>query len=221
MATTDKANFGLQLEAQTFGRACEAHDLKRILTDIADQIADADQRHSEALVVMQQRLAALGSEAKTIRQNAPEAMAPAIARIEDRMAVLSDRLADSDDSRRSTQDPAERALHTTSHDVFAADPPMALRSASAADGLGSFTSRKDGASRKDGPRCGGQGPRRSVRRRGLRWRKRRRRTLGCCFGRGSDATLRARRCRSHQYRRDRRLRCTRRQWERSQGRVVL
>jgi len=101
MATTDSRPVDGQADALAFGRGCEAPDLKRILTTIADQISDADKRHTEALSAMQQRLAALGQEAKAVREHAPEAMVAQLDNIEEQMAVLADKITEADDGRRT------------------------------------------------------------------------------------------------------------------------
>ena len=117
---------------------CEAHDLKRILNAIADHIADADKRHSEALGAMQQRLAELGSQAKGMRTELPAEMIPSLDRIETGMAELSGKFAEAETPHRHG---AELAL--VPHEVD--DAPAALRSMFANDplGSGSFTRRDE------------------------------------------------------------------------------
>ena len=142
MATTDMRNLAGQAEAPAFGRGCEAHDLKAILNTIADQIADADKRHSETLGQMQQRLAMLGGEARVMRERAPEEMVPALERIEDRMAALSSKLSEADDGRRPV---VAAVMETHIAEIGGAEPPAALRSALSGDKLGSFTRREESA----------------------------------------------------------------------------
>ena len=81
---------------------CEAHDLKKILTHMADQIADADRRHSKALSMMQERLGLLGSAAQGLREHLPQEMTGVLDRIEGSMAELSDRIAEVDAQRRGS-----------------------------------------------------------------------------------------------------------------------
>ncbi len=73
--------------------ATEAQDLKRILTLLADQVADADRRHSDALEHLQERLGQLGKTAEGLKEQLPNNMMPAIERIQGGMAALSDQIA--------------------------------------------------------------------------------------------------------------------------------
>ena len=124
--------------------ACEALDLKRILADLADQIADADRRHSTALVAMQERLGALGNTAQGLREQLPHEMTPALDRIEDGMTQLADRLADAEAQRRGSE--FARAFHQA-----AGETAPALKSALAGDALDAFARRADIARGAAGP----------------------------------------------------------------------
>lgn len=112
--------------------ACEAHDLKKILTHLADQIADADRRHTAALTQMQERLGVLGSTASGLKEHLPGEMSGVLTRIEDGMAELSERIAEADAQRRATVQ--------SGVDVTAETAP-ALRSALAADALDAYARR--------------------------------------------------------------------------------
>ena len=105
MATNEGFGFagmsGAQRGAAATGAACEAHDLKRILHHIADQIADADRRHSDALGAMQDRLMQLGSEASGMRARVPLELTPTLDRIEDSMAELADKITAEAEQRRA------------------------------------------------------------------------------------------------------------------------
>ena len=76
------------------GSACKAGDLKGLLNAIVEQISDADRRHSETLSQMQDRLAAMGHEARSMRARVPENFQPAFERIEAGMSELALRIAD-------------------------------------------------------------------------------------------------------------------------------
>lgn len=149
MSTADvKSNAGFTPAAGTFALPeplCGAGDLKRIMTDLANQIADADRRHSEALALMQQRLGLLGNTTKGLRQQLPSEQTGVLDRIEGSMAELSNRIADTD-----------ARLRNQNSDAPAASPPgagaggaPALRSALAVGALDAYSRRggSTGASR--------------------------------------------------------------------------
>lgn len=140
MSTSDGGLAAMSIEGQAPAFSCGASDLKVILGAIADHIADADRRHSEALGAMQQRLAELGSQAKGMRAELPAEMQPALDRIEAGMAELSDKLASPDHSAGDHVDP-----HAPSPYALAAhaEPPAALRSVAAGEQLASFTRRDE------------------------------------------------------------------------------
>ncbi|MGQ0672252.1 MAG: hypothetical protein ACT4N2_05155 [Hyphomicrobium sp.] len=66
--------------------SCGADELKGLLAHITEQILDADRRHTEVLRQMQQRLAQLGEEARSIRAASPE-LDGGMDQIADRMTV--------------------------------------------------------------------------------------------------------------------------------------
>ena len=142
MSTKDGGLATMGLEGQAPAFACGASDLKVILSAIADHIADADKRHSEALGVMQQRLAELGSQTKGMRAELPAEMQPALDRIEAGMAELTDKLADSE---MATRDHAEHHVAAPYTPPSLTDPPAALRSVANGDHMASFTRRDESA----------------------------------------------------------------------------
>jgi localization factor PodJL len=117
---------------------CEARDLKRFMTELADRIADADRRHSEALARMQERIGVLGTKSEGLREQLPREQSTVLERIEESMADLSSRLSDAD-------------THNRPGNVEAASPPKvtvigeaaapALRSALAAEALDAYARR--------------------------------------------------------------------------------
>ncbi len=114
---------------------CDARDLKRIVTHLADQIADADRRHTEALMTMQERLGMLGTAAQGMREQLPLEKTKVLDRIEGSMADLSSRIADADAKRRAAQ----------ANSVPSAEAAPALRSALAAGALDAFSRRTHSA----------------------------------------------------------------------------
>ena len=72
--------------------ACGASDLKGLLHSIVDQITEADRRHSDTLRQMQDKLGAMGQEARAIRSKVPNQFAAAFERIEAGMAELASRV---------------------------------------------------------------------------------------------------------------------------------
>ncbi len=164
MSTADvKENAGLE---PLTGRhhlpepACEARSLKRIMTDLANQIADADRRHSEALSMMQQRLGALTNTTQELREQLPRESSSVLDRIEGSMSELSNRLADTDAQLRSPASRTQSLRHAADEagkggsgkveagKVTAPTPEAApaLRSALAASALDAI-SRSSGATR--------------------------------------------------------------------------
>jgi localization factor PodJL len=69
-------------------------DVKRLLDQLAGQITDADQRHSESVQDMQVRLAALSDRAAAAKPDLPDDCAEVLGRVETAMGALADRLAD-------------------------------------------------------------------------------------------------------------------------------
>ena len=133
------------------GFPCEAHDMRRLLNVIGDQIADADRRHSQALVDMQDRLGVLGQVAQDLRGRLPDAMTPALDRIEDSMAALTSRLAEAEYRAVDAAIPGDGKVqsHYSTFDANeAGHGPAPLRSAMPADALGAY-SRRDGLANVD------------------------------------------------------------------------
>jgi localization factor PodJL len=128
---------GLQRGADSSARGmtCDAHDLKRILTLLADQVADADRRHSDALSCMQQRLAQLDTTARDLKSQLPQEMSPVLDRIQGGMAALSDQI---------TEQSAQRQQAIATYEAPAVpevESAPALRSAMAADALDAYARR--------------------------------------------------------------------------------
>ena len=131
---------------------CKAGDLKGLLHAIVEQISDADRRHSETLSQMQDRLAVMGHDARTMRSRVPENFQPAFERIEAGMSELASRIAEAKMPVCADTDvhvaaefppaayPAEQSTpqaavyatappSTPAAEPSAAEPPKALRSA--------------------------------------------------------------------------------------------
>jgi localization factor PodJL len=138
---------------------CRAGDLKGLLNAIVDQISEADRRHSDTLQQLQERMAGIGREAKSIKPRVPESFAGAFERIEAGMTELASRIAEASDNRpahfaptipnvngadalQASSAPLETSAHAGSGAVAPAvptaytntstfaEPPAALRSAS-------------------------------------------------------------------------------------------
>ena len=131
--------------------ACSGAEVKAMLNTIVSQLTDADRRHTDALQHMQDRLAAMASEANSIRDSVPGVFAEAFEHIEIGMAELGERLAEAARCKEfaaSSDEPAPlepvRAAHAmqpapavtrsapAAHagPSFRQDAPAALRSAS-------------------------------------------------------------------------------------------
>ncbi len=119
---------------------CQAGDLKNLLHSIVDQLSDADRRHSDTLHQMQDRLAGMGREARSLRARVPDQFASAFERIEAGMAELASRITDGTDGQTlksgiqsGIQDATSIATDPASWAAAASTPhaeaPMALRSA--------------------------------------------------------------------------------------------
>ncbi len=129
--------------------ACKAGNLKGLLHAIVDQISDADRRHSETLSLMQDRLSAMGHDARHMRSRVPDSFQPAFERIEAGMSELASRIADVNlphqkNETRTEQEAVEASVGSPAAQHYppqtatqssapvspaAAEPPMALRSA--------------------------------------------------------------------------------------------
>ena len=81
-------------------------DVKRLLDQLAGQITDADQRHSDSLQDMQTRLAAMSDRAAAAKPEVPSENAEAFGRVEAAMAALANRLADAEPKRPTADDTA-------------------------------------------------------------------------------------------------------------------
>ncbi|PPD28518.1 MAG: hypothetical protein CTY20_09825 [Hyphomicrobium sp.] len=92
---------------------CAAESLKSLISHIADQIADADVRHSEMLRQMQARLQSLGIEAQSIRDRVPGEYVPAFDRIEEGMQLLADRIASTHEGRFETPPSSAAGAYAT------------------------------------------------------------------------------------------------------------
>ncbi|MEQ1653570.1 MAG: tetratricopeptide repeat protein [Hyphomicrobium sp.] len=134
---------------------CRAGDLKGLLNSIVDQISDADRRHSDTLQQLQERMAGIGREAKSIKPRVPDSFAGAFERIEAGMAELASRIAEAGESRSDANmqshdgEPSYRAAAAPATVVAPAayavsssfgEPPAALRSA--ADTASAATRRR-------------------------------------------------------------------------------
>lgn len=110
-------------------------DLKDLLHSIVDQLSDADQRHSDTLQDMRERLANMAREARVLRGNVPDHLMDAFDRIEVGMAELSHRIGETPDLSQksdsefsnSSQTPLTKAQSPSN--LFGLEPPKALRSA--------------------------------------------------------------------------------------------
>jgi localization factor PodJL len=153
-------------EGHTPGSAdlgCQANDLKGLLNAIVSQISEADRRQSDTLLQMQDRLAHLGNDARSLRARVPDQFQTAFERIEVGMAELAARIAEAqgqpatpgtysapyqngfaDYAPAATQPHAGQPEPTFAtppskapvlHDAPADEPPMALRSGKAQGGL--------------------------------------------------------------------------------------
>lgn len=69
-------------------------ELKAILDTIANQLQDADRRHTAALNEMQDRISGMGRQADSLRTRIPDQFAPAFEQIEAGIGELAHRLAD-------------------------------------------------------------------------------------------------------------------------------
>lgn len=111
------------------GGECAAESLKSLIAHIADQITDADLRHTDMLRQMQARLASLGIEARSIRDRVPGEYVPAFDRIEEGMQLLADRIANAHDHRTTPVMPQAPA-QTVAQPVMT-EPAAAMNAAAA------------------------------------------------------------------------------------------
>jgi len=129
--------------------SCQADKLKGLLNAIVSQISEADRRQSDTLSQLQDRLASMGRDARSLHDKVPDRLQVAFERIEAGMAELATRISDagfdpsSGEAEQALKSPAafpatfdsELQLsaphHPASHatDATSAEPPVALRSA--------------------------------------------------------------------------------------------
>ena len=103
-ANTNNPGFAVS-EAPDLG-ADPGADLKSLLTAIVSQISDADRRHSDTLHQMQDRLANLSRDAKSLRGRVPDQFQAAFERIEAGVSELANRIADAQHAPAETFAPA-------------------------------------------------------------------------------------------------------------------
>jgi localization factor PodJL len=94
-------------------------DVKRLLDQLAGQITDADQRHTDSLQDMQERLGALSDRAAAAKPEVPDDSAEAFARVETAMAALAGRLADAEQNAPPADSAADEAITVLPEDVRA------------------------------------------------------------------------------------------------------
>lgn len=133
---------------------CQAADLKSLLNTIVEQISDADRRHTDTLVQMQERLSSMGREASTLRSKVPPQFAAAFERVEAGMADLAQRIADAGDLRTSRNEAGDAISSyydtaNTGADApmrsplpFAGDEPQALKPSKSPSAVPATASRK-------------------------------------------------------------------------------
>ncbi len=122
------------------GLACEARELKRIITSLAQQISEADRRHSDALAKVQARLGLLGDTTQGLRARLPEQMTGVLDRIEDRMAKITDQISGSGSGSGQDGKDADKSSRAAAiaAAAAAAPPAPALRSALSVDALDAY-----------------------------------------------------------------------------------
>lgn len=131
---------------------CQANDLKGLLNAIVSQISEADRRQSDTLHQLQDRLANLGQDTRTLRARVPDHFQAAFERIEAGMNELAARIAEAQgeaapaapafstayhhNGDAGTQAHGETSFGTSApagipahHEALADEPPMVLRSA--------------------------------------------------------------------------------------------
>ncbi len=86
-----------------------ADDLRHLLDQLAVQLSDADQRHTDTVHGMQERIAALNDRATAAKADLPEECGDAFGRVENAMAVLADRLASVEPGQRRSEIAAAEA----------------------------------------------------------------------------------------------------------------
>lgn len=99
--------------------ALGAEALDNLLRILGDQISSADRQHGESMREMQTRLARIGDHTETVKSGLPQKHATAFERIEDGMAELAERFAESNRAQQAPRPEPERELSPT--------PPPAAR----------------------------------------------------------------------------------------------
>jgi len=109
--------------ARAEGLACGAGELRGLLQNIADHIANADERQQATLREMQSRLVHLAGEAQSARAAVPPELAAAFARIEDGITALTERMATDDAERSARSGYGENAHQQEARpDLFGTEP---------------------------------------------------------------------------------------------------
>ncbi len=125
--------------------SCQADNLKGLLNAIVSQISEADRRQSDTLNQLQDRLATMGRDARSLRDKVPDKFQVAFERIEAGMAELATRISETgfvpssseaephaliSPAAFETELPLSASHQPASHTSdAAAEPPVALRSA--------------------------------------------------------------------------------------------
>jgi localization factor PodJL len=115
MATKDLDLAHAAAESGLLGQrtaVCGADELRGLLSHIAEQIVEADRRHSDLLRQLQDRLAYLAEETRSASARAPEQHAESFRRIESGVADLVTRAGEA--AAEPTPDPAPMALRSAS-----------------------------------------------------------------------------------------------------------
>ena len=100
-------------------------DVKRLLDQLAGQITEADQRHTDTVQDMQTRLATLSDRAAAAKPDQPEDSAEAFGRVEAAMAALANRLGAAETVAPRVQ-PAEKEPATVLPEEVRADLRRAI-----------------------------------------------------------------------------------------------
>ncbi len=119
-------------------RAPGTDELKNLLSVIADQISQADRRHTDVLYEMRERLTTLSEDTRAVRTQVAGDLGPVFNRIEDALTQLAERMGEgAGPASRATSQPAaaepDEALPRPVTQLAPAHPavaPAVLRSAS-------------------------------------------------------------------------------------------
>lgn len=112
--------------------SAEAHDLTRLMAQLADRISDADMRHGQGMSSLHKRLDSLSDKTLALRDRLPAASpsASVLERIEGNLADMAGRLSQGPGSGLQRPEAADSA-----------EPAPALRSALAAQALDAYSRR--------------------------------------------------------------------------------